>query len=263
MHPARMRSIAGRLVPLVATAVTLAFLVSAPGASASPAKHLPTMTKGSAPSEPASAADQLTNLCNQNPAPGHYACQAIRKGVINKNHALDGNTSDGYSPAQLQQAYSLPSMTEQTGATVAVIDAFDDPTAESDLAVYRSNYGLPACTSGNACFKKINQNGATSPLPAADNGWAGEISLDLDMVSAICPSCHILLVEASSTGNDLYTAVHRAVLVGAKYVSMSSVARMHPPTPARKACSTHLGLASSPRPAIPRSRSCTRLHHRK
>jgi hypothetical protein len=81
---------------------------------------------------------------------------------------------------------------------VAIVDAYDDPYAESELATYRSQFGLPPCTTANGCFKKVNQNGATSPLPAADSGWAVEIALDLAMVSAICPSCNILLVEANS-----------------------------------------------------------------
>ena len=105
---------------------------------------------------------------------------------------------------------------------VANVDAQDDPNAESDLATYRSTYGLPPCTTANGCFRKVNQNGAASPLPTADAGWAGEISLDVDMVSAICPNCHILLVEASSASlANLGTAVNRAVTMGAKYVSNS------------------------------------------
>jgi hypothetical protein len=74
---------------------------------------------------------------------------------------------------------------------VAVVDAFDDPRAESDLATYRSTFGLPACTTANGCFRKVKQSGNVSPLPATDAGWAGEITLDLDMVSAICPDCHL------------------------------------------------------------------------
>src|SRR6185312_15425404 len=104
-----------------------------------------------------------------------------------------------------------------SGQTVAIVDAQDDPNAESDLATYRSTYGLPACTTANGCFKKINQNGGTS-YPTADTGWAGEISLDVDMVSAVCPSCHILLVEATSANmSDLGTAVNQAVTQGAKF----------------------------------------------
>ena len=106
-------------------------------------------------------------------------------------------TPFGYSPALLQRAYSLPSG-RGSGRTVAIVDAYDDPNAESDLATYRRTYGLPSCTTANGCFRKVNQNGGTS-YPSADSGWAAEISLDLDMVSAICPNCHILLVEASSS----------------------------------------------------------------
>ena len=77
--------------------------------------------------------------------------------------------------------------------------------------MYRSHFGLPACTTANGCFKQVNENGATSPLPSTDYGWALEISLDLDMVSATCPDCHILLVEASSANDaDLYKAVDTA-----------------------------------------------------
>jgi subtilase family serine protease len=116
----------------------------------------------------------------------------------------------GLGPSDLKSAYNL-SGTSGNGRTVAIVDAMDDPKAESDLAVYRQAYGLPACTTANGCFKKVNQTGAASPLPAGDYGWAEEISLDLDMVSAICPDCHILLVEATSaTGADLTTAIDTA-----------------------------------------------------
>jgi subtilase family serine protease len=106
-------------------------------------------------------------------------------------------TPTGLLPPDLQSAYKL-SGKSGNGRTVAIVDAMDDPKAESDLAVYRSKTGLPPCTTANGCFKKVNQNGQTSPLPAGDFGWAEEISLDLDMVSAICPDCNILLVEADA-----------------------------------------------------------------
>src|SRR5947208_3521319 len=111
--------------------------------------------------------------------------------------------------------------TAGAGRTVAIVDAYDDPRAEADLAAYRSTYGLPACTTANGCFRKVDQNGGTR-LPAVDAGWAGEISLDLDMVSATCPNCRILLVEAASASfTDLGTGVNTAVALGAKYVSNS------------------------------------------
>ncbi|HEY2028780.1 MAG TPA: hypothetical protein VGH20_06190 [Myxococcales bacterium] len=113
----------------------------------------------------------------------------------------------GYNPADLKSAYKLPAGTGTP--TVAIVDAFDDPNAESDLATYRAQFGLPACTTANGCFRKVGQTGGA--VPASDAGWAEEISLDLDMVSAICPNCHILLVEAtSSTIANLGAAVNFA-----------------------------------------------------
>jgi hypothetical protein len=113
------------------------------------------------------------------------------------------------TPAYLRQAYDLSylSQTAGTNQTVAIVDAYDDPTAEADLAAYRSKFSLPACTTGNGCFQKVDQNGApinsgSGNAPPTDNAWDLEISLDLDAVSAICPNCHILLVEA--TGFDAH-----------------------------------------------------------
>ncbi len=127
----------------------------------------------------------------------------------------------GYAPSDLQSAYNLPSATNGTGRTVAVVDAYDDPEAEADLDVYRANYGLPACTTANGCFRKVNQSGGTS-YPAANVTWASEISLDLDMVSAICPKCHILLVEATIPySTDLGAAEDEAAALGATEISNS------------------------------------------
>jgi hypothetical protein len=127
----------------------------------------------------------------------------------------------GYGPTQIQSAYKLAGL-HANGRTVAIVDAFDDPKAESDLATFRSAYGLAACTTANGCFRKVNQNGAASPLPTGDPGWGTEISLDLDAVSSACPDCHILLVEANSaTDTDLMTAVDSAVRLGAVAVSNS------------------------------------------
>jgi subtilase family serine protease len=130
-------------------------------------------------------------------------------------------TPAGYGAADLQGAYALPSTTAGAGQTIAIVDAYDDPNAEADLAVYRSTYGLPPCTTANGCFRKVDQNGGTS-YPHGDRGWAQEISLDLDMASAICPNCHILLVEASSNSYaNLGTAVNKAAALGANVISNS------------------------------------------
>jgi hypothetical protein len=158
------------------------------------------------------------------PKPGHMACLALVRTNVTASprnshpDAIPGGT--GYGPAQLQSAYKLPSSTAGAGQTVAVVDAFNDPNAAADLAAYRSAAGLPAC--GTGCFSVVNENGAGSPLPTNDGGWALEESLDVDMVSAICPLCHITLVEASTASDtDLGTAVNTGVKLGAKFVSNS------------------------------------------
>jgi hypothetical protein len=159
------------------------------------------------------------------PAPGQAACFALHRttGVVS-HIARDVNpaiTVNGYGPSDLDSAYNVPT-TLGSGKTVAIVDAYDDPNAASDLNTYRSNFGLPACTTANGCFRKVNQNGAASPLPFPNRGWSSEIMLDLEMVSAICPNCHILLVEASSSSiANLGTAVNRAVAMGATAVSNS------------------------------------------
>ncbi|MEU3317397.1 putative Ig domain-containing protein [Streptomyces sp. NPDC006662] len=172
-----------------------------------------------APAIPAAAHAQ--RLCSKPTAPGFMACHALARTDVKQQLSLaPGLLPSGYGPTDLQSAYALPA-SAGAGATVAIIDAYDDPNAESDLAAYRSQYGLPACTTANGCFRKVDQNGGTS-YPKADSGWAGEISLDVDMVSAVCPQCHILLVEANQPSMaDLGTAVNRAVTMGAKYVSNS------------------------------------------
>ncbi|MFE9555394.1 putative Ig domain-containing protein [Streptomyces sp. NPDC006703] len=160
-------------------------------------------------------------LCAQPAKAGMMSCLALARTDVQHHLGISPAAApSGYGPTDLQSAYAL-SASAGSGATVAIVDAQDDPNAESDLATYRSQYGLPACTTANGCFKKVDQNGGTS-YPTADSGWAGEISLDVDMVSAVCPQCHILLVEATSaTMDDLGTAVNRAVTMGAKYVSNS------------------------------------------
>jgi subtilase family serine protease len=140
----------------------------------------------------------------------------------------------GLGPADLRKAYELASaaVTRGKGQTVALVDAYDDPTIESDLNTYRAYYGIPPCTTANGCFKKVNQDGEQGSYPLANPDWEPEIALDTEMVSAICPNCHILLVEANSadetvaTSNpvqhsDLGAAVDTAVNLGATEVSNS------------------------------------------
>ncbi|MFD0135894.1 carboxypeptidase regulatory-like domain-containing protein [Streptomyces sp. NPDC127159] len=156
------------------------------------------------------------------PKHGHFSCFALRRTDVKsvKGVMRADDTPNGYGAADLQSAYNLPT-DGGAGQTVAIVDAFDDPNAEADLAVYREQYGLPACTTANGCFSKVDQRGG-SDYPTPDAGWAGEISLDLDMVSAVAPNAHILLVEADDNSfENLSSAVDEAVALGAKFVSNS------------------------------------------
>jgi subtilase family serine protease len=123
--------------------------------------------------------------------PGVARC----RGLFMPVHRADATGGPaGLAPSDIHAAYALPPAGAH-GRTVAIVDAYDDPNAEADLAVYRSTFGLPPCTTANGCFRKVDQRGGAA-LPAPDAGWAQEISLDLDMVSAACSDCRILLVEA-------------------------------------------------------------------
>jgi subtilase family serine protease len=167
--------------------------------------------------------------CAVTTTPGSMYCMAlIRNGVRQHTEAFFRGlqpVGDGYGPSSLISAYNLPSSSAVT--KVAVVDAFNDPNAVSDVATYRSSWGLPACNTSTeaGCLTVTNQKGQASPLPAnsGTTGWATEESLDVDMVSAICPSCHIYLVEANQpTTTSLGTAVDNAVkVIGADFVSNS------------------------------------------
>jgi hypothetical protein len=128
------------------------------------------------------------------------------------------------TPAYLQQAYDLTylSATRGGGDTVAVVGVYDDPAAASDLATFRSTYGLAPCTESGGCFQQLNEQGQGAPLPAQDNNWAEEESMDVEAVSALCPNCRIDLVEASAPdAQDLQTAIGAAIAAGAQQVSIS------------------------------------------
>jgi subtilase family serine protease len=207
--------IAGAAIVVCATAAVLASV------SPADAGTVTTLVAGTAATAGASASGvKQVKSCASAPAGSAHCLAIVRGGGITANAA----SPTGYGPADLRAAYKLAaaSSTKGAGKTIAIVDAYDDPNAEADLAVYRSFYGLPPCTTANGCFRKVNQAGAASPLPVADGGWAEEISLDLDMASAICPLCKILLVEANNnTIVNLGKAVNRAVRLGATVVSNS------------------------------------------
>jgi len=159
-------------------------------------------------------------VCSGAAAAGSASCHAhIVHDETGQPFATTGPA--GYAPADLRAAYSVTG--NGTSSTIiAIVDAFGYPNAESDLAAYRRQFGLPACTTANGCFKKVNQNGVQGNYPRANTGWAQETALDLDMASAMCPGCSILLVEANSASlSNLGLAVNTAASMGAHAISNS------------------------------------------
>ena len=201
----------GQALTALAAAGLLAATLATPAASAS--------TDG----RPPGTGLALTPAgCGQAPArPGWAACNEVL--VVGAGRPYLPSLTLGYTPAQLRTAYELTtaSKTDGTGETVAVVEAYNDPDNQHDLTVYRSHFHLPPCTAG--CLSVVNQDGQTSPLPTKNNqGWASEQSLDLDMVSAICPLCHILVVEATSQSDaNLGAAENTAARLGANAISNS------------------------------------------
>jgi Putative Ig domain len=220
----------GTLV-LAAGALTLGSLASASVAQAASSSHprLAGARLSAINADGTTRSGKVRHACSAPSRPGRMTCLALeRTGTPQEARAAlhpdTAPTGVGYGPSDLRSAYHLPSATAGAGQTVAVVDAYNDPNAASDLAVYRAAWGLPACTAASGCFQQVNQEGQASPLPAAagTTGWGEEESLDVDMVSAICPNCHILLVEANSDDiTDLGAAVDAAVALGAKYISNS------------------------------------------
>lgn len=205
------RALSGAVVLLGAAVLVLAGVPATPVAAAPAADGTDTAGEGIT----------YVPVCGT-PKPGQFSCFALRRTDTVPTRGLRAAVAppSGYGPSELQSAYNLPTG-GGAGQTVAIVDAYDDPTAEADLAVYRQQYGLPACTTENGCFTKVDQRGGTQyPAPSAD--WAGEISLDLDMVSAIAPAAHLLLVEGDDpSAESLGAAVDEAVALGAKFVSNS------------------------------------------
>ncbi|HEX3671105.1 MAG TPA: S8 family serine peptidase [Candidatus Cybelea sp.] len=146
---------------------------------------------------------------------GYARCQAWLRTDI--RGAIKPNTPGGYAPVDLQTAYGLTSDSKINGSneTVAIVDAYDDPNVASDLSAYRARYGLPACTVASGCLTKQSYTSETNA------GWAGEESVDVDMVSAICPNCKILLVEAASASMGDLSAAEQYATTHADYVSNS------------------------------------------
>lgn len=195
---------------------------TASGLPGETASGLPGETASGLPGETASGLPGGSFTCPGLPNSGSASCTMIVNSSV-PPVALPGQSAAliaGLHPADLQSAYGFDPMLP--GGTVAIVDAYDNPTAESDLAIYRAAFGLPPCTTQNGCFRKVNQRGQTASYPPADTGWAQESSLDIEMVSAACPRCAIVLVEADSAlMDDLGAAVDTAVTFRPSAVSNS------------------------------------------
>ncbi len=147
--------------------------------------------------------------------PGFARCQAWLRTDV--QGAVQPNAPAGYAPSDLETAYGLTTDGVNDGAdrTVAIVNAYDDPNVESDLNVYRKQFGLPACTVSSGCFTKRQFTAQTNV------GWAGEDSVDVEMISAICPNCKILLVESASASIADLSSAERYATAHADYVSNS------------------------------------------
>jgi hypothetical protein len=234
-------------------ALTIAVAVAAAGAAvpaAAAAGHTSARSQASAgadsPVAPAATAVAVSQLapepaCGQAP-PLAAACLAI---VDTGLHWTGSSWTTGPAPAELpktapadttagtaapapfmaadlQSAYKLPSSLLGSRQTIAIVDAYDDPSAASDLTAYRAANNLPACDASFPCFEKVNQDGQQGNYPQADADWAVEESLDLDMTSAICPNCKLILVEADdNTLANLAAAEDEAASLGANVISNS------------------------------------------
>jgi subtilase family serine protease len=168
----------------------------------------------------AAQAGPQRSVCPGPVAAGYARCHAH---VITDTHGTPQATSapTGYGPAQFHGAYSLPT-TATVPQTIAIVDAYDDPTIASDLNSYSSYYGLPQCNSTNPCFQKLNQSGQSGSYPSKSSGWALEIALDVETAHEICQNCKIVLVEANSSSlSNLEAAVNTAASLGANEISNS------------------------------------------
>lgn len=182
---------------LAAAALAVTGLATAvPSATAMPSKHAPT---------PAT-----THVCTSHPKPGFASCTAVAL-ASSQGQPLSSSRAiaSAFTPTDIQQAYNLTGLTSG-GATVAIVDAYGYPTLEADLALFRSTYGLPPCTTANGCLTVMDQHGGSN-YPPANNNWDLEQALDVDAVSSACPDCNIIVVQAKTASlHNLGIAVNQA-----------------------------------------------------
>jgi uncharacterized protein (TIGR03382 family) len=173
--------------------------------------------------EPTSSTTQSTPVhsavCNE----GRLKCLS-RIRVDEFGERITADAASGLGATDLADAYELDTSVDPS-ATIAIIDAYGYPSLESDLSHYRSQYGLPSCTTASGCLKIVNQSGQTSPLPSpppSSDDWTTETALDVDMASAACPRCKIIVVQADDDqGDGLLIANNTAAQLHATVISNS------------------------------------------
>ncbi len=211
-------------------AVAAALLAAAPPAGAAGALA----AGGDHPAaNPQTSYARIVRACPPS-TPGHQECYALgrvqvpagspgAKPFVVNDGATESGPNGGLTPAQLASAYEYDPTEGGYGQTVGIVNSFDDPNIEKDLATFDANYGLAACTTANGCFKKVGETGSTTALPKADtSGWSVEITLDVETVHAVCRNCRIVLVEVEGSGSTPHsTGVEEAIKQGATEVSNS------------------------------------------
>ena len=170
------------------------------------------------------------------PTAGTFTCFAFMRSATVRPFS----TPAGYSPTDLASAYNLPAT--GNASRIAIVEIQDYPTLEADLAVYRTTYGLPACTSAGGCLRKMAQDGTTN-YPPPDALGAAETAIDTDMVSAVCAGCGIDVIEATSNNPpDIWAAVDQAVATGDHIVSISLGTQEYPGETADEVHFNHPGV---------------------
>ncbi|HET6167328.1 MAG TPA: hypothetical protein VFE07_10910 [Marmoricola sp.] len=165
-----------------------------------------------APTASAASAAKLhpARVCKAVVAKGEATCHALK--MVNDKGVAPAATTppgSGIDPTELKNAYKLTGLSSG-GRTVAIVDAYGYTNLERDLNTYRGQFGIPACTTASGCLRIIDQSGGTS-LPRMDIGWAQEQALDVDAVSAACPDCNIVVVQAKTASfANLGAAVNTA-----------------------------------------------------
>jgi hypothetical protein len=225
------------IVDVAASSMRRTIAIAVPAALLALVLSLPMSASASVqPNDRATGYAEAVKACPQ-PQPGFDRCFAlVRKPVAGPTAdtekpgvspfvvgagATSAGPAGGLTPEDLASAYGYAPATGGSGETVGIVDAFDDPSIASDLAVFDNEYGLPSCTTSNGCLTKVGQSGGATPAPDT-SGWSVEIALDVETVHATCPNCHILLVESDNNSEaNLATAANEAVALGASVVSNS------------------------------------------